>query len=295
MRASVTEHESGAGIAQGVVVVGVEERRGGDDLGRNLDDIRPLNRVAQGRTQRHPAAEADDADLPGGSVQQQREVREKPLRQHVAAVRGVHLAVDRERKRAGHAAHRNGAGRALRVVEQRARFEAGLEIEAPKVGGVLVGATREQGSVPRRQRQRDENRHQPGRGCKDGARAAGARGQDDRDAGPGHAHGRAQHRRPQAERRDEHEACGQRARDGAQRIDGIDERRITRRRRLLTGCRGHSQRERSPQRQGGGQEQRDDDGGLDAHHHAERRVGPRYELSNDKWEASGDGRHEQTT
>ena len=91
------------------------------------------------------------ADLARVLVQQQRQVRDELLREHVAAVRRVGLAVDRQRRRAGQPLDRHGRRRAFAVVEQRARLEQRLEIEVLRhERRIHVDAAREQLAVPRR-------------------------------------------------------------------------------------------------------------------------------------------------
>jgi hypothetical protein len=74
--------------------------------------------MAQRTGKRDAAAEPDEADAPRRVVQQQRHVREEPLRQHVAAIRRVHLSVDRECGNAGQAADGHRGSRAFAVIEQ---------------------------------------------------------------------------------------------------------------------------------------------------------------------------------
>ena len=87
----------------------------------------------------------------GSLVQQQRQVRDQLLRQHVAAIRGVGLAVDRERRRAGQLLHRHRRRRALLVIEQLAGLELRFEIEILRhVRRVHVDAGRQQLAIPGR-------------------------------------------------------------------------------------------------------------------------------------------------
>ena len=68
-----------------------------------------------------------------GGVQQQRHVREQALRQHVAGVRGVDLAVDGERRGAGRLADRHRGRGAFLVVEQVAGGERDLQSHRPYI------------------------------------------------------------------------------------------------------------------------------------------------------------------
>jgi len=70
-----------------------------DDLRRDLDDVRAPNRAGgEGRANGHAAAESDDRDVLRVSMEQHGQQPEQPLRQHVAGVGGVHLAVDGQRQ-----------------------------------------------------------------------------------------------------------------------------------------------------------------------------------------------------
>ena len=78
------------------MVLAGERIRCRDHFGRNFRDDRAIDRMCQRRAECHAAAEADDVDTARVVVQQQRQVGEQLLRQHVPAGRGVHLAVDRQ-------------------------------------------------------------------------------------------------------------------------------------------------------------------------------------------------------
>ena len=77
-------------------------------------------RMRERGTQRHAAAQADDGGALRIRMQQQRHMREQALRQHVAGVGRVDLAVDGQRDGAGQAADRHRAGRALAIRQQLA-------------------------------------------------------------------------------------------------------------------------------------------------------------------------------
>ena len=66
----------------------------------------------------------------GFGMEQQRHVREQPLRQHVAGVRRVDLAVDGQRDGAGQPADGDRAGRSLAIRQQLAGGQRRLEIRA---------------------------------------------------------------------------------------------------------------------------------------------------------------------
>ena len=63
-------------------------------------------------------------------MEQQWQVREHLLREHVARCRGVDLAVDRERALTGERFHRDRARSALAVIEERSGCECGTAIDA---------------------------------------------------------------------------------------------------------------------------------------------------------------------
>ena len=82
-------------------------------------------------------------------VHQQRQVRHQLLREHVAAVRGVHLAVHRERRGAGQPLHRDRGRRALAVVEHRPGLELRGEVEVLRhERRVHVRPARQQLAIP---------------------------------------------------------------------------------------------------------------------------------------------------
>jgi hypothetical protein len=73
----------------------VEEMRGVDDLWREFDDVDACHRMTKGSANGDAAAQTDDGHLARVVVQQQRQMRQQLLCQHVAAVRRIHFAIDR--------------------------------------------------------------------------------------------------------------------------------------------------------------------------------------------------------
>ena len=106
MRSPVGDQQARARILQGTPVDVVEEPRRLDDLARQLNHIGTLDAVHECCTRGDAASQADDGDAPRLGMQQQRQVAQKLLGEHVGAVRRVDLAVDRQRTRAGQPAHR---------------------------------------------------------------------------------------------------------------------------------------------------------------------------------------------
>ena len=78
---------------------------------------------------------------------------EKPLREHVAAIRRVDLAVDRERRDAREAPDADRRRCSFPVVLEQTGFERRVRVAFFQIRRVLVGAAGEQFAVPRRQRQ----------------------------------------------------------------------------------------------------------------------------------------------
>ena len=109
------------------------------------------------------AAQTDDAHAAGLRMQQQRQMAQKLLREHVSAVRRVHLALDCQGECSGEPSHRNRRGCTLFVVKQFPRLQARCEIqiEIADVGAVLVAAAGEQIQVPpwRQHNQRGGSQH----------------------------------------------------------------------------------------------------------------------------------------
>ena len=106
-----------------------------------------------------PLPKSDDADPPRVPVQEERQVRERLLRQHVAAGRRVDLAVDGERQVAGEPLDGHDAGRTFAVVQQRSGFQRGRQVEALRdVACVLVSSARQQRAIPARTRERRQPR-----------------------------------------------------------------------------------------------------------------------------------------
>src|SRR5881396_2478085 len=86
-------------------------------------------------------------------MQENRQNAQQPLGQHVASIRGVDLSIDRERQRSAEATHTDSGRRALLVILEAPRTQAGLEIcliARVDVWGVFVCTAREQISIPMR-------------------------------------------------------------------------------------------------------------------------------------------------
>jgi hypothetical protein len=84
-------------------------------------------------------------------MQQQRQVREQLLREHVGTGRRIHLAVDGERQRSGQSPHRHCGRRTVPVVQQVSCGQSGFAIDLrSNEGRVLVDTAGEQGAVPGR-------------------------------------------------------------------------------------------------------------------------------------------------
>ena len=148
--AAVADDEARAGPQERALVHVIEVVRGLDDFGRDLDHVRVDGRSdrPERRVQRHAAAEADDREMAGVAVQQHGQQPEQPLRQHVAAVRGVHLAVDRQRPRARQRADADRRRGAFLVELETPGAQHCGEVRRLQVRRVLVGAAREELAVP---------------------------------------------------------------------------------------------------------------------------------------------------
>ena len=158
-------------------------------------------------------------------MQEQRHVREQALRQHVARIAGVDLAVDGERRRSGEPADRDGTGRSLAVVEELSGSQRRRQIRRAERRGVLIGAAREQQLIPRRQREAEHEHAERG-------------DRPERSPAAGHTSGPDNHQRPkggddgdradgavQPDPGDQHEAGEQRAGNRAGGVHGIDQSR----------------------------------------------------------------------
>ena len=162
--------------------------------------------------ERHAAAQPDDRDALRVRVQQQRQVREQALRQHVARVRRVDLAVDREHPRARRAADGHRRGGALLVGPRACRRRARIERRAPadttrtctrrsrEAPGPSAARSTRWRCRPRRPRQARATRERAMRPVAATRTAASAATRDDPDDG-----------RAQAEPRNERKTRGERA------------------------------------------------------------------------------------
>ena len=172
-------------------------------LRRDLGGGHPGDRVAERRAGGDAAAVADDEDRLRPRRQQERQMRQETLGEHVRAVGGVHLAVDREREFAGGLLHRNRGGGAL--FQEDEPPPAQQVAVAARLGsrGRLVEAAGEQLPVPGARRGRPA----------DGDRRGGQRGGEARTEQQrgGEVRGdRGEERRLDAEERNQQESGGQR-------------------------------------------------------------------------------------
>ena len=104
--------------------------------------------MGQRRTQGDAAAEAQNGHALRIRVEQERDMGEQPLRQHIARVGGIDLAVDGERCRASGPPDGNGAARALAVIEQFTGGERGARVRPLQHASVLIGTARQQQPIP---------------------------------------------------------------------------------------------------------------------------------------------------
>ena len=129
VRPAVADEQAHGRLAQDVVIFADEVRRCFDHLGRNLDDVEMANFArCEDRVGRHAAAEADDERVLWTGVQHRGKESQQPLRQHVGAVRCVHLAVDGERARPRDSSDADSARRAFLVVFETSGAKARFEI-----------------------------------------------------------------------------------------------------------------------------------------------------------------------
>ncbi len=177
--------------------------------------------MGERRAERDATAEPEDRHALRIGMEQQRQVREHALRQHVAAVRRVDLAVDRERDGAGQLSHRDRARRSLPIRQQLACRQCRREVRSAHGRRVLVGAARQQRSIPwRRDGDGDDGacrERKAQRSARAAMRAKQDRDRRDRDDGGHHPNGQMQ-----PDRRDQHESRQQRAENRAERVDRVD-------------------------------------------------------------------------
>ncbi len=82
-------------------------------------------------------------------MQQEGQVGQQLLRQHVPGRGGVYFPVDRQREFAGQTLDRDRGRRSVAVVDQRPGFERGFKVETLRHGRrVLVRAAGEQPPIP---------------------------------------------------------------------------------------------------------------------------------------------------
>ena len=108
VRAAVSHNEVRTGIIQPVQVDVGKVPGCLDDLRRDFHDIRARDGMDERGTQRDAAAQSDDANLLRVWMQQQRQVSECFLREHVAEARRVDFAVDHQRPGPRQTLHRHG-------------------------------------------------------------------------------------------------------------------------------------------------------------------------------------------
>ena len=199
-----------------------------DHLGGDLDHVGTRNRMTQRRAERHAAAQPDDGNVARVVVHEQRQMGDELLRQHVAAIRRVRLAVNRQRRRAGEPLDRYGRRGAFPVIQERAGLEQRFQIEILRhERRIQVGAAGEEFAIPRRTER--ENRRRGDRGEHAGlpANLRQASPSNDNQHGANEARADDAQRPLQAEQRDEEKARGERSEDRADRVDRIDVREST--------------------------------------------------------------------
>ena len=97
--ARVVDHEGDARIVERPAVLRLEEARRADDGGGDLDHLDPVDRMPLGRAERDPARQPDHEDRRGLVAEQQGEMGGEELGSHVAARRGLGLAVNLQGER----------------------------------------------------------------------------------------------------------------------------------------------------------------------------------------------------
>ena len=81
-------------VGQSLPVLASEMLRRLDHFSRNFNRIDSLDRMGQGTSECHAAPVPDDGNATGVGMQEQRQMSQQSLRQHVAGVRRVDLPVD---------------------------------------------------------------------------------------------------------------------------------------------------------------------------------------------------------
>ena len=294
MRPPVADDEAHARFGERAAAFAVEEARGLDDFRGDLHDVRaPHGALGQRGADRDTAAQSDHDDVLCVAVEEHGQQAEQALREHVAAVRRIDLAVDGERRGTGQPTDADGRGCAFLVVLEHAGAQHRVEIVRREVGRVFVRAAREKLAVPGRQEKNGSQRCDGDAGWPQhgpwswvlGRQSAKSHKQAGR-APEGAEHSRHLKRRPQSERRDERETCGQRAGDRAERVGGVhargvaaDRRRAARGDREREWKRGAECQRHRQQQQCGAERLRDDDA-------AEGNVGIRHLLGHDERHAA---------
>ncbi len=210
--------------------------------------------MTERRGQRHPASQPDNADFARVAVEQERQVRDQLLREHVAAVRGIDLPVDSQRNGPGQTLHGNRGRSAFLVIKDGSRLQECLEVEILRdIRRIQVDAAREQCAIPRT----TPDAHHGGYHQYRAVDRAGRLRQPapcHHDHAGGHQH--EAHRLQgllQPEDRNHEEAGGKRTADGARCVDRINEPEALRGRVRRAANRGERERKSGAERYGGRQ------------------------------------------
>ena len=177
-------------------------------------------------------------------------MRQELLRQHVARVRGIDLAVDRHRARSRHFSHRHGARGSFTVVQEASSLETGLEVAGRQRRRVAVCAVREACPIPLRHREGEDDGDDA---CQRDCRAPSCRttGLPRHTDAHHNRHQRGQsHRHLEADSRNQDEARGDGPDDRADGVGGVDACDAARRRVGLEAGRRDRERERGAERDG---------------------------------------------
>ena len=160
------------GSASAPMVLVLEEARRLDHLGRDLEHVGVLDRMRQRRAERDAAAEAENGDAladagcsSSGTCASRRCVSMSPEFE-ASTLPSMASDVDPASRRTATVPRRS-----LAVVEQLARAQRRRQIGRSQRRGVLVGAAREQQSIPRRQQRRRARARRPRRPTPSAARA----------------------------------------------------------------------------------------------------------------------------
>ena len=247
MQPAVADDEPRTRIGERVMVLDAEQRRGVRHLPRDLDGVHAFDGMRERGAKRHAAPEPDDRDAPRAGMQQQGDVGEQLLRQHVSAVRRVDLPVDRERGDAGRPPDRHRRGRAVAVIEERAGRERRFEIRRLDVRCRLPVVSL------RQERDGGDRGRGDGAGCQPEARHA-RREQHHPPAGD--AGDRRRHERAlQTQGGNQDETAHERTGDRARGIGGVDPGDVARRALEVRGARAQRERKRGTEADGERQQQ----------------------------------------